>query len=360
MKKRLKENSLLGAFQLEGTPTEQENLNKLVKEVLNTKSGRQLVEDVLASNFVPKPIQLKFVPQEKIEGWGGMSYPDKGIIELLPINPDKPLDNLMKISTLVHELYHLKNGEIFTPMLEKSSFAQRIYNRLTDEACAYAFEACVFGKELMAIHPEYKLTCGFSQKEFIEGWMYGKIKTLAQTYVNNYAEKRMLWAPPMKEREFMTQMAKFQQRETALPMESFPWYKPSKSGGYYIVGTKAMVEMDKRGAPVFRCVYLGDKKFKSIVYSREQKKVEDGGFVPVNSIKGIAERPALPIECIQAQDFMDGKISKEDLSDIENMSLPKGVNNMQAIVAWRESFVPEKPIPTASRKKVLRKTNIHE
>ena len=141
----------------------------------------------------------------------------------------------------------------------------------------------------------------------------------------------------------MNKMAIFQQRETALPMVSFPWYKPSKSGGYYIVGREIIMEVDKSGIPVFQSVYLGDKKFKSTVYSREHRKTEAGAFVPVNSIKGIAERPASPMECIQAQDFMDGKISKEDLlSTDEELKLPKTVRNMTDVVAWRESFVPTK------------------
>ena len=359
MKKRLKENSLLGMFQLQGTPEEQETLNKLVKEVLATKSGKQLVEDVLDSNFVPKPIHLEFIPQEKIDGrkeTHGQANAETGKIVLAQIDSEKSLNNLMMVSVLAHELYHLKNGGIFTPLLRKSSIAQQVYNHLTNEACTYAFQACVFEKELMAIHPEFKSVCEFSPKEFIELWMHGEIKKLAQDYVNEYSEGFNPWVPPMKEKEFMTQMAKFQQRETALPFESFPWYKTSKSGGCYIVGTKAILEMDKRGAPVFRCIYIGDRKFKSIVYSREQKKTEEGAFVPVNSMKGIIERPALPMECIQAQDFMDGKISKEDLSTDEELKLPKTVHSMTDVVAWRESFVPTK-ITKKTRKKTKRNSS---
>ena len=360
---RIEEKNLLKIFQLKGTPAEQKELNKLLEEILATKSGKQLLKEIRKKDYSPKPIQLEFVPQEKIdgsEGSRGQTNAEKGIITLDKINPDKPLDNLMMVSILAHELYHLKNGEIFIPLLRKSSIVQKVYNHLTNEACTYAFEACVFEKELMVIHPEYKSTCEFSHKEFIEHWMHGRINRLAQNYVNKYAERFSSWLPPVKEKEFMDQMAKFQQRETAIPLESFPWYKPSKSGGCYIIGTKAILEMDEQGAPVFRCIYVGDRKFSSIVYSREQRKTEEGTFIPARDLCTIGERPALPAECALVRDYFEGKVSKDKLPDLKNMSLPKEIDNMTDIVAWRESFIPDKPVPTASPKRVIRKINTHE
>ncbi|MGN0919599.1 MAG: hypothetical protein ACI4OR_02425 [Alphaproteobacteria bacterium] len=358
MEDLLKENSLLGIFRLNGPPDEQEVLNKLLQEVLNTKSGKQLVEDVSACDFVPKPIQLEFVSQEKLgrKGTHGNAHSATGKINLLKINPDIHLDFLERVCTLAHELYHLRNGGTFTPLLRKSSIAQQVYNHLTNEACTYAFQACVFEKELTAMHPEFKSNCKFSQKEFIELWMHGRINSLAQDYVNSYAETFKPWCPPVKKREFMAQMAPFQQRETALPLESFPWYKISKSGGYYIIGTKAVLEIDKQEAPIFRCIYVGNRKFKSTVYSRKKRKTAEGAFVPVYSLTTIAERPALPEECAQAQDYMAGKISAKDLKEMEEIKLPKEVKCMIDIVAWRESFVSDKPLPAPPRIK----TNTYE
>ena len=180
MKKRLKENSLLGMFQLQGTPEEQETLNKLVKEVLNTKSGRQLVEDVLASNFVHKPINFTFVPEEKLDNWGGIADAKKGIC-LTPISTDDTKDEhshfLDKACSLVHELHHLKIAEDFyTPFPGKRPITQVMYSGLTNEACTYTFEKCVFGKELQKKYPDFKLDppdFPSNQAELIEGWLRG-------------------------------------------------------------------------------------------------------------------------------------------------------------------------------------------
>ena len=338
MKKRLKENSLLGAFQLEGTPTEQENLNKLLEEVLNTKSGRQLVEDIRSIDS--KPIPLSFVSKEQVrEGVQGEANAETGAIVLTPIESNQ---YLRKVSVLAHELHHQKIAKFFLPFY-RSSIAQQIYAHITNEASTFAFEACVFDKELSEIHPEFKSKCEFSQKEFIERWMHGGINRFAQNYINGFARRFNPWLPAMDEREFMTQMAKFQQREIALPMESLPWYKASKSGGCYIIGTEAFLEMDERGAPICRCICEGDRKFKSIVYSREQKKTKENAFIPSQDLYTIAKRPILPSECALVQDYFEGKISKDKLPEIENMSLPKGIgDNMTDIVDWRESFIPTK------------------
>lgn len=356
MRKRLKENSLLGAFQLEGTPTEQETLNKLVEEVLNTNSGKQLVKDVLASDFVHKPIKLSFVPEEKLDNWGGTADAKKGILLVknsAKKNKDERTLYLEEVCSLAHELHHLKIAETFKPMSEKLPLAQRVYAGLTNEACTYAFEDYVFGRELKQKYPEFKRE--FSdfpkiQADYIDGWMRGRVigenddLAKASKYVELYLKNNISQNlyPPVDETDFMNKMALIQQRETAIPIESFPWYKPSKSAGYYIIGRNTIVEVDKQGAPVFWCTYLGSSKFESIVYSREHRKTETGAFVPVNFLKAIKERPALPEECIQAQDFMSGKISKEDLSTDKELKLPKTVRNMIDVVAWRESFIPTK------------------
>lgn len=374
MKKRLKENSLLGAFHLVGTPKEQEQLNKLLEEVLNIKSGKQLVEEVLGCDFVHKPIKLSFIPEEKLDGWAGTADAKKGIL-LAKSSTNKDKDErtqyLKDVCSLAHELHHLKIDEIFKPMEQKLPLAFKIYAGLTNEACTYAFEDYVFGKELKQKYPEFKQELSEFpkiQSDYIDGWMRGRVVgkndgiPKAAKYIDIYLKNKMSrnLYPPVDKQDFMNKMAPFQQRETGIPLESFPWYKPSKSGGYYIIGREVIMEVDKRGAPVFHCIHMGKRKFKSIVYSIEQKKTESGVFVPVNSITAIAERPALPAECTQAQDYMDGKISKEDLKADEELKLPKTVHNMTNIVAWRESFVPEKPLSTPSQKKGIRKTNTHE
>ena len=336
MKKLLKENSLLGAFQLQGTPEEHETLNKLVKEVLNTKSGRQLVEDIRSIDS--KPIPLSFVPKEQVrEGVQGEANAETGAIVLTPIESNQ---YLRKVSVLAHELHHQKIAKFFLPFYKSGSIVQQIYAHMTDEASTFAFEACVFDKELSEIHPEFKSKSELSPKEFIERWMHGRINSFAQYYINGFARRFNPWLPPTDEGEFMAQMAPFQQREIALPLESLPWYKASKSGGSYIIGTEAFLEMDERGAPICRCIYEGDRKFKSIIYSREQKKTKENAFIPSQDLYTIVKRPILPSECALVQDYFEGKISKEKLPDLENMSLPKEVDNMTDIVLWRESFVP--------------------
>ncbi|MBR6231807.1 MAG: hypothetical protein IKQ99_01755 [Alphaproteobacteria bacterium] len=337
MKKTLKENSLLGIFQLDGTPAEQKQLKQLVEEVLNTKSGRQLVEDIGNIDFIPKPIKLFFVPKEQLSS-EGQANAEEGTIRLTPVVPDHYFS---KVSILAHELCHLRNGEVLTKILHKCSIPQQVYAHMTDEASAYAFEACIFEKELSENHPEFKTTCGYSQKEFIERWLQGKIKELAQGYIDDKFTKFHAWSPAMNESDFMHQIAPFQHRETALPLESFPWYKSNKSGGCYIVGTtKALLELDERGAPVFRCFYEGKGKFRSIIYSKKQRKTKEGVFVPAKNLCTIAKRPALPMECSKVQDYLDGKITKDDLPNLDDIALPKTVRNMTDVVTWRESFVP--------------------
>ena len=123
MKKTLKENSLLGIFQLDGTPAEQKQLKQLVEEVLNTKSGRQLVEDIGNIDFIPKPIKLFFVPKEQLPG-EGQANAEEGTIRLTPVVPDHYFS---KVSILAHELCHLRNGEVLTKILHKCSIPQQVY-----------------------------------------------------------------------------------------------------------------------------------------------------------------------------------------------------------------------------------------